>query len=167
MAPLSTIFVLDTDIKLWPWQEMKRSLSTASHTRQCHKGGWFWGQSSTNQIYLRPSGLRKEESNMRGWHYPYFVCVWKWKSFSHVRLCDPKDWSSPGSSVYGNLQARILEWAAIPILILEAGNGCSERLRSLVQSTKGWMAEVRLESRATWLQSLCPFLCLPLSVKGQ
>ena len=29
-------------------------------------------------------------------------------------LGDPKDGSSPGSSVYGISQARILEWVAIP-----------------------------------------------------
>ena len=29
-------------------------------------------------------------------------------------LCDPMDSSPPGSSVYGILQARILEWVAIP-----------------------------------------------------
>ena len=29
-------------------------------------------------------------------------------------LCDPMDCSPPGSSVYGILQARILEWIAIP-----------------------------------------------------
>ena len=29
-------------------------------------------------------------------------------------LCDPVDCSSPGSSVHGILQARILEWVAIP-----------------------------------------------------
>ena len=29
-------------------------------------------------------------------------------------LCDPMEWSPPGSSVYGILQVRILEWAAIP-----------------------------------------------------
>ena len=29
-------------------------------------------------------------------------------------LCDPMDCSPPGSSVYGILQARILEWVAIP-----------------------------------------------------
>ena len=29
-------------------------------------------------------------------------------------LCDPMDCSLPGSSVYGILQARILEWIAIP-----------------------------------------------------
>ena len=29
-------------------------------------------------------------------------------------LCDPMNYSLPGSSVDGNLQARILEWAAMP-----------------------------------------------------
>ena len=29
-------------------------------------------------------------------------------------LCDPMDFSLPGSSVHGILQARILEWVAIP-----------------------------------------------------
>ena len=29
-------------------------------------------------------------------------------------LCNPMDCSPPGSSVHGNLQARILEWVAIP-----------------------------------------------------
>ena len=29
-------------------------------------------------------------------------------------LCDPMDCSPPGSSVHGSLQARILEWVAIP-----------------------------------------------------
>ena len=29
-------------------------------------------------------------------------------------LCDPKDFSPPGSSVHGIVQARILEWVAMP-----------------------------------------------------
>ena len=29
-------------------------------------------------------------------------------------LCDPMDYSWPGSSVHGNLQARQLEWIAFP-----------------------------------------------------
>ena len=33
---------------------------------------------------------------------------------SYLTLCDPKDYSLPGSSVHGILQARILEWVAIP-----------------------------------------------------
>ena len=35
-------------------------------------------------------------------------CVQSWPT-----LCDPMDYSSPGSSVHGLLQARILEWVAI------------------------------------------------------
>ena len=33
---------------------------------------------------------------------------------SSLTLCDPMDCISPGSSVYGILQARILEWVAMP-----------------------------------------------------
>ena len=36
------------------------------------------------------------------------------QSLSHVWLCDPMDCSLPGSSVHGILQARILEWVAVP-----------------------------------------------------
>ena len=34
--------------------------------------------------------------------------------FSHIWLCDPTDCIPPGSSVHGILQARILEWVAMP-----------------------------------------------------
>ena len=34
--------------------------------------------------------------------------------FSHVWLCNSMDWSLPGSSLHGILQARILEWVAMP-----------------------------------------------------
>ena len=33
---------------------------------------------------------------------------------SCLTLCDPRDYSPPSSSVHGILQARILEWVAIP-----------------------------------------------------
>ena len=36
------------------------------------------------------------------------------KPLSRVQLCNPMDNSLPGSSVHGILQARILEWAAMP-----------------------------------------------------
>ena len=32
---------------------------------------------------------------------------------SCLSLCDPMDYSPPGSSIYGILQARILEWVAV------------------------------------------------------
>jgi len=31
-----------------------------------------------------------------------------------MTLCNPLDYSQPGSSVYGILQGRILEWVALP-----------------------------------------------------
>ena len=46
------------------------------------------------------------------------TCIWEYvcaKSFQLCpTLCNPMDCSLPGSSVHGILQARILEWAAIP-----------------------------------------------------
>jgi len=41
------------------------------------------------------------------------VCVGK-SLQSCLTLCDPMDYSPPGSSVHGILQARILEWVAMP-----------------------------------------------------
>ena len=42
------------------------------------------------------------------------VCVCMLVTQSYTILCDPMDCSSPGSSVHGILQARTLEWVAIP-----------------------------------------------------
>ena len=44
---------------------------------------------------------------------------------SSLTLCDPVDWSPPGSSVHGILQAGILGWVAIPF------SGGSSQPRSL------------------------------------
>ena len=44
----------------------------------------------------------------------YFVCVKVLVAQSCLTLCDPVDCSPPGSSVHGILQARMLEWVAIP-----------------------------------------------------
>ena len=44
---------------------------------------------------------------------PHYVCI-SWVAQSCLTLCNPMDYSPPGSSVLGILQARILEWVAIP-----------------------------------------------------
>ena len=44
----------------------------------------------------------------------YSVCMHVQSLQSCLTLCDPMDCSPPGSSVHGILQARILEWVAIP-----------------------------------------------------
>ena len=41
---------------------------------------------------------------------PLYVCV---RAQSCLTLCDPMDYSPPGSSVHGILQARTLEWIAV------------------------------------------------------
>ena len=41
-------------------------------------------------------------------------CSWSWKMKVLVALCNPVDYSPPGSSFHGILQARILEWVAMP-----------------------------------------------------
>ena len=102
-----------TKRKKWPLRGRRvlacRSLSciSAGHS----PGSWLalkLGQGSPilkektmfSPLYLSPSSNEKTESE-------------KWKSHSHVWLCDPMDCNLPGSSVHRILQARILEWVAI------------------------------------------------------
>ena len=42
------------------------------------------------------------------------LCACMLTAQSCLTLCDPMNYSSPDSSVHGMLQARILEWVAIP-----------------------------------------------------
>ena len=43
-----------------------------------------------------------------------YTCMHAKSLQSWLTLCDPMDCSPPGSSVYGILQTRILEWVAMP-----------------------------------------------------
>ena len=59
----------------------------------------------------------------RGWSIPpQWLTLFPFRGASHVSfqlyltLCDPMDYSSPGSSVHGILQARILAWVAYAFL---------------------------------------------------
>ena len=45
-------------------------------------------------------------------NFPSSVCI-VLVTQSCLTLCDPMDYSSPGSSVHGILQVRILEWVVI------------------------------------------------------
>ena len=46
-------------------------------------------------------------------HFIYVTCMRTKLLQSCPTLCDPRDWDQWGSSVHG-IQARILEWAAMP-----------------------------------------------------
>ena len=63
----------------------------------------------------------------------FSMCVHAQALQSCLTLCDPMDCSLPGSSVRGVLQARILEWVAMP-----SSKGSSQpRNRTYVSSTAG------------------------------
>ena len=70
--------------------------------------GWFL--LGTVRIHSMPCSQLQLISAILG--FPWFACVPS--RFSHVGLCQPMDYSLPGSSVHGTLQARILEWIAVP-----------------------------------------------------
>ena len=50
------------------------------------------------------------------WPQIFFFLMWKKEKVaqSYPTLCNPMDYSLQGSSDHGLLQARILEWVAIP-----------------------------------------------------
>ena len=97
--------------------------------------------------------------NIRTHAYPHidayiytFMCACVHaKSFqSCLTLCDPKDYSLPGFSVHGILQARILEWVAI-----STSRGSSQprdqTLISHVSCTGKWVIyPISRESAAMW-----------------
>ena len=73
--------------------------------------------STEKYIYIKGQFIRA--GNMRGRNpyiaWEHILCFTHAQSF---QLCptlrDPMDCSLPGSSVHGNLQARMLEWVALP-----------------------------------------------------
>ena len=66
-------------------------------------------------------------------HSPRPACFPPVKVAVCLTLCNPMDYSLPGSSVHGVLQARILEWLAVPF-----SKGSSQpRDQTLVSCTAG------------------------------
>ena len=68
-------------------------------------------------IYLQAKkrGPTRGPTRLALWSYASsFQKVKVWVTLSCPALCNPMDCIPPGSSVHGILQARILEWVAIP-----------------------------------------------------
>ena len=63
------------------------------------------------QTEKRECSLRAKGCQERPWSH---TCMCAKLLQSCLTLCDVMDLSPPGSSVHGNLQARILEWSAMP-----------------------------------------------------
>ena len=97
---------------------------TIQHCRLEGSVTGLWGQASTQWVALPRqhswacqwiSALhrrRRWTAVMASWS----MCMCILSRFSHVRLFlfEPMDCSPPGTSIHGILQARILEWVAMP-----------------------------------------------------
>ena len=70
-------------------------------------------------------------------------------------LCDPMDCSPPGSSVHEILQARILEWVAIPF----SGDLHDPRI---VPSSPALQAYSLLTELLIW--GKCIYICIPMLI---
>ena len=124
--------------------------------------GAFWGLrcwTSTPRLWLSQNSgslpLATRRNHLR-------VCA---QSLSRVRLCGtPMDRSPPGSSVHGILQARILEWVAMP-----SSRGSSrprDRTRTSLKSPA--LASGSFTTSAPWeaLHEPHPAACIRISGGG-
>ena len=75
----------------------------------------------TSYIFLPLPGREEREKNRHGQilqsedgRISLFILLCVLAAQSCLTFCNPMDYSPPGSSVHGILQARILEWVAIP-----------------------------------------------------
>ena len=89
----------------------------------------------------------------------YFSCVW---------LCDPMDCNLPGSSVHGILQARLLEWVAIPFS-RESSWPRDWTCVSYVSCIDGWvlyhwrhLGSPAIGVKWSEVTQWCPTLCNPM-----
>ena len=84
-------------------------------------------------VIQQPSGY---SHSMPGAQGSVRACVFS-HSVSVMSDCNPMDCSSPGSSVHGISQGRILEWVAIPL-----SRGSSQpRDRTCISSLQDWEAD--------------------------
>ena len=79
---------------------IKAISSTSKKITTCFRFRWWLALSSIKSFLIKVCTFFFLRYNA--------ACV-----LSHAWLCDPVDFRLPGSSVYGFLQARILEWVAL------------------------------------------------------
>ena len=98
-------------------------------------------------IYFYKRGITYIQSYYSTKH---FITYCLFMALSRVRLCDPMDCRASGSSLHGILQARILEWVAMP-----SSRGSSQpRDRIQVSSCRQFSS----------VTQLCPNLCSPMDL---
>ena len=74
-----------------------------------------WGlQSMESQRVRHNTATKQQQHGNTGRYIDFMACVSAKSLQSCLTLCNPVDNSPPGSTVYGFLQARILEWVTMP-----------------------------------------------------
>ena len=73
------------------------------------------------------------------------VCVCAKSLQSRLTLCDPMDYSPPDSSIHGILQARILDWVAMPSSRVSSQPGDRARISYVSALAGGFFT-----TSATW-----------------
>ena len=77
--------------------------------------------------------------------------IWGEVAHSCLTLCDPIDYSLPGSSVHGIFQARVLEWVAISFSSLSSISSINSFPSTLsVDLFFPWMSHIFLSLYALW-----------------
>ena len=90
-------------------------------------------------------------------------CVCVLVAQSCLTLCNPMEYSPPGSSVHGTLQARILEWVAIPF-----SRGSSwPRDQTQVSHISGWFFTIWATREALNTNEVLPNRFTCMSLEGQ
>ena len=90
-----------------PWESGRALLSP--HLIAQPQNGLFCANPVRRHVLAHPADWTP------GLSFPSWVTMVVVQSLSHLWLCDPMDYSPPGSSVHGSSQAGILEWVAISL----------------------------------------------------
>ena len=78
------------------------------------------------------------------------------QSLSHIQPFDPTDCSLPGFTVYGIIQARILEWAAI---YSSRGSSQPRDWTCISPHLQDWKADSLPQHLGSPQQNLCAYVC--------
>ena len=94
---------------LWDKKRIKQMIQGPKETSQRKKHLYLeMLYQKTEEAEVMGEGLGESVESKR------YMCVHAKLLQSCPTLCDAMDYSPPGSSVHGFLQARILEWIALP-----------------------------------------------------
>ena len=106
------------------------------------------------QVYRDDIGFEVWILHLKTWIHLFFLillCMQAKLFQSCLTLCDPKDYSPRDSSLHGILQARILEWVAMPF-----SRGYSQHRYQTHISCDSSLAGWFFITSATW-QARCTF----------